>query len=95
MSRKPVRSRDGVLRFTVRVDHRVDRSALIHIAALQLYGEEDQDRFITQAELWTTVERILRDKGHDYTWGTDLEPGAYRWASAQVDRLYPALRGWL
>lgn len=91
-------SRDGVRRFSIRIEHRVDRHLLAAVIALDFYPSNHRDE--TPKVTKSAVEASLRshlqinpEKLH--YWGDDFRAQyvdeVTQWSLAHVDRLWPEL----
>lgn len=87
---KATPSRDGELRFTVKITARVGRSDLID--AIALHADMDQEFPKTRREaLKTAVWAISRDGDNMWARAEDIEESVRKRAQEVVDRLFPEL----
>lgn len=94
---QPTPSRDGSLRLSLRIEHRIDRAQLITIVMVQMDNWEDGPEAYAQrgaAAIRRDIDTELRNRGDDLYQGDDgmgvTDFGAvYELAAEVVDRLVP------
>lgn len=90
---------DGVRRFSVRIEHRIDRETLAAVVALDFYPrphQTDGEPKVTKAEVEKWLRSHLEMNPHTLEYWAD-EFGNHQvdkvlaWSLAHVDRLWPEL----
>lgn len=82
-------SRDGVMRMTIQVSHRLDRRAIAYALAVYVGEHEETDLSELNApRVMAIVREVLQDRGGNF-WLMNVDDGVLKAAQARVRALFP------